>query len=306
MTMHHRLLESSSLYRLAAAVFATLALFASPFAHAEEKLAVVASFSILGDLVQQVGGDRVQVTTLVGPNGDPHVYQPTPQDGRSLASAKLLIINGLGFEGWIDRLVQVSNYRGARVVASTGVALRNLPGSSRPDPHAWQDPTRVHRYVANIEAGLAAVDPAHATEYHQRAAAYQAQLAELEHWAETTVATVPAAKRRVITSHDAFGYLGERFGLSMMAAQGLSTESEPSAKDIGLLIQQMRQQRVRALFVENISNPRLLEQIARETGATPGAELFSDALSKRPGPAPDYLSLMRHNIAALVGGMKQN
>lgn len=286
--------------------FALLAALCSTAVNAADKLPVVATFSILADLVQQVGGDKVRVVTLVEPNGDAHVYQPTPQDGRTLAGAKLLVVNGLGFEGWIDRLVPSVGYRGAKVVASDGIAVRVQADSHRPDPHAWQDPARVRRYVANIERGLATADAANAAYYHQRAATYTAQLAELERWADAQLAGIAPAKRRVITSHDAFGYLGERFGVQFLAAQGISTESEASAKEVGQLIRQIRQQQVRAVFVENISNPRLIAQISSETGVKPGPELYSDALSKPGGPAADYLAMMRHNITALAAGMKQN
>jgi zinc/manganese transport system substrate-binding protein len=285
---------------------ALLLLGLSPSTLAGERLPVVATFSILGDLVQQVGGDKVAVTTLVGPDGDAHVYQPTPQDVRALAGARLLVVNGLGLEGWIDRLAQTAHYRGATVIASSGITIRQLPTASRPDPHAWQDPVRVQRYVQNIEAALVKADSPHAAYYHQRAAAYLAQLTRLQQWAEAAVSTVPAERRKVISNHDAFAYLGERYGIQFLAAQGLSTESEASARDIGQLIQQVRRLKVKAIFTENISNPKLIAQIARETGAKPGAELYSDALSKAGGDASDYLSLMRHNIAALVVGMKQN
>jgi zinc/manganese transport system substrate-binding protein len=281
-----------------------IALLTLTQAHAE-RLPVVASFSILGDFVQQVGGDKVAVTTLVGPNGDAHVYQPSPQDAKALAGARVLVLNGLGFEGWMDRLTHASAYRGTQVIASAGITTRQThPGQA--DPHAWQNPTLVRSYIANIEHGLSSTDPANAPYYHQRAQAYLDQLTMFEHWADTQVATVPAAQRRVITSHDAYAYLGDRFGIRFMAAQGIGTDSEASAKDLGNLIRQIRQEHIRALFIENISNPRLLQQISSETGTKPGPELYSDALSKPGGPATDYLSMMRYNIATLVAGMKQN
>ncbi|WP_374356321.1 metal ABC transporter solute-binding protein, Zn/Mn family [Chitinimonas sp.] len=271
-----------------------------------EPLPVVATFSILGDLVQQVGGDKVVVTTLVGVDGDAHVYQPGPRDMHALGKARLLVSNGLGFEPWTDKLVKSSHYRGDILQASSGISSRQLPGGHHADPHAWQDPARVRRYIANIEAALVKLDAANAAYYRQRAAAYSAQLQALEAWADAQLASIAPAKRMVITSHDAFGYLGERFGIRLIAAQGLSTDAEPTARDIGKLIQQMRQQKIKAVFVENISNPRLVQQLAREAGATPGPELYSDALSKSGGPAADYLSLMRHNISALLAGMRLN
>lgn len=288
-------------------------------AQAAAPLPVVASFSILGDLVREVGGDKVAVTTLVGPDGDAHVYQPTPQDGRALAGARLLVVNGLGFEGWIDRLARASAYKGPRVVASAKVVAEQMEadehehghdaadhGHGRLDPHAWQDPARVRQYVANIATGLAAADPANAAYYRTRAADYDRSLRALEQWATEQVAGVAPAKRKVITSHDAFGYLGRRFGIAFLAPQGMSTDSEASARAVGTLIRQIRQERIGAVFVENISNPKLLEQIGRETGARVGARLYSDALSGPAGPASTYLAMMRYNIGQLVAGMKQN
>ncbi|QNM95809.1 metal ABC transporter solute-binding protein, Zn/Mn family [Chitinimonas koreensis] len=286
-------------------------------AQAAAPLPVVASFSILGDLVHEVGGDKVAVTTLVGPDGDAHVYQPTPQDGRALAGARLLVVNGLGFEGWIDRLARASAYKGPRVVASAKVVAQQMEADEhehghddhdhgRLDPHAWQDPARVRQYVANIAAGLAAADPANAAYYKVRAADYDRSLRALEQWAAEQIGSIPPAQRKVITSHDAFGYLGRRFGIAFLAPQGVSTDSEASARMVGALIRQIRQERIGAVFVENISNPKLLEQIGRETGVQIGAQLYSDALSGPAGPASTYLTMMRYNIGQLVAGMKRN
>lgn len=286
---------------------------------AADKLPVVASFSILGDLVQQVGGDKVAVQTLVGPDGDAHVYQPSPRDGKTLAGAKLLVLNGLAFEGWMERLARASQYKGARVVASDKVKTHAMAEDEhghdehdhghdhgKVDPHAWQNPANVHVYVANIAAGLSRADPANATHYQQRAASYVQELQALEQWAEKEVASIPAAKRRVITSHDAFGYLGQRFKIEFLAPQGMNTEAEASAKGVGKLIQQAKREGIKAIFVENVSNPKLLEQISRETGAKVGGRLYSDALSQPSGVAGSYLAMMRYNIATLVAGMRQN
>ncbi|MGQ5523901.1 metal ABC transporter substrate-binding protein [Chitinimonas sp. PSY-7] len=280
-----------------------------------DKLPVVASFSILGDLVQQVGGDKVEVKTLVGPDGDAHVYQPSPQDGKTLATAKVVVLNGLAFEGWMDRLARASRYQGARVTASDKVKTypvdeHDHAGHShdhgKTDPHAWQDPSNVRLYVTNIAEGLAKADPANSAYYHQRAEQYGKELDALEKWADTQLASIPLAKRRVITSHDAFGYLGHRFQITFLAPQGMNTDAEASAKSVGQLIRQAKQERIKAIFVENVSNPKLLEQISRETGATVGGRLYSDALSKADGPAANYLAMMRYNITTLVTGMKNN
>lgn len=286
-------------------------LLLQPFALAGDKLAVVASFSILGDLVQQVGGDKVAVTTLVGADGDAHVYQPSPQDAKSVAAARVLVVNGLGFEGWMSRLASASGFRGQTVVASANVVAEKMAGAdvhagAELDPHAWQDPTRARRYVANIATGLGKADPANAAYYQTRADGVSQEIAKLESWAEGEFNSIPAARRRVITSHDAFGYLGRRFGISFLAPQGVSTDSEASAKEVALLIRQIRKEKLRAVFVENISNPKLIAQIAKETGVTPGGKLFSDALSAADGPAASYQAMLKHNVTTLMAGMRLN
>lgn len=289
---------------LACLAAATLSLAAG----AAERLPVVTSFSLLADLTRAVGGDRIELKSLVGPDGDAHVYQPTPRDAQTVANARVLVVNGLGFEGWIARLQQASRFKGAQVVASQGVpALANSPDHhGHADPHAWQNPANVHRYLDNIAAGLIRADPANAGYYRERAADYHRQLTELERWADAEMATIPPAKRRVITSHSAFAYLGNRFGIEFLAPQGRGTETEASPQDVAKLIRQIRQSQIKAIFVENISNPKLLEQIGRETGTQPGGRLYSDALSAAGGPASDYLGMMRHNISQLVAAMRRN
>ncbi|MFC4159520.1 metal ABC transporter substrate-binding protein [Chitinimonas lacunae] len=291
------------LRRLAALGAALLSLTASA-----ERLPVVASFSLLADLTQAVGGEHIELKTLVGPDGDAHVYQPTPRDVQAVAKARVLVVNGLGFEGWIGRLRQASRFKGIEVVASQGLTplAGDHHGHPHADPHAWQNPANVHRYVDNIATGLAQADPANATYYRQRAGDYRRRLSEFERWADAEMASIPLAKRQVITSHDAFAYLGQRFAIRFQAPQGRGTDSEASVQDVVKLIRQIRQSRIQAVFVENISNPRLLEQIGRETGVAPGGRLYSDALSTANGPAPDYLAMMRHNISQLVAGMRRN
>lgn len=280
-------------------------------AHAAEPLPVVASFSILGDWVSKVGGDRVRVTTLVGADADAHVYQPTPADVGTLARSRVFFVNGLGFEGWMKRLTASSKYKGAVATVSDGIKPRALAGAGQDghdhgaDPHAWQDVDNARRMVKNIAAALAKLDPASADVYRANAARYDGQLVELSAWADAQVASIPAARRKVITSHDAFGYLGARYQITLLAPQGVSTEAEASAKDVGGLIRQIKQSGIRAVFVENISNRKLIEQIGRETGASLEGELYSDALSTKP-EANSYLNLYRHNIVTLVAGMKAN
>lgn len=279
---------------------------------AEAKLRVVATFSIVGDLVREVGGDRVDLAVLVGPDIDAHTYQPKPSDVRVLAAAQVLVSNGLGFEGWIDRLAQAAPFKGRRVVATTGVATLAADGhgghghSHGPDPHCWQDVGRVKRYVANIADGLAAADAAGASLYRERAQAYGARLDALDRWVRAAIAEVPTGQRKVITGHDSFRYFSNAYGVQFLAPRGFKTDSEPTAKDVAALIRQVREQKIKALFVENMTNPGLVDQIARESGAVVGARLYSDALSAPDGPAGTYEALMRHNVTALVAGMAKN
>lgn len=294
------------------AALATLALCASATASlAADKLPVMASFSILGDLVKVVGGDRVSVTTLAGPDQDGHAFEPTPLDAKNLLQTRLLVVNGLGFDPWAQKLAKAAGYRGASVVASQGIAPRGLPAEAghshaETDPHAWQDPTHVIRYVDNIAAALSQADPAGATDYQRRSQAYAQELQALDAWARAQFSGLAPSQRKVITSHDAFGYFGAHYRIHFLAPQGLSTEAEPSARQVARLIQQIRREKIRAVFVENMSNPRLLAQLSRDAGVTPGPPLYVDALSSPGGPAGSYLALMRHNVAQLAAGMRQN
>lgn len=287
-----------------------LALSAAPLgAFAQEKLPVVASFSVLGDFVREVGGDRVSVTTLVGPNGDAHVYSPTPADAKSMAAARLIVVNGLKFEGWMTRLIKSSGAKGTVATATTGITPLQLKDDDdhakgghdhgHEDPHAWQSIANAKIYVANIRDALSAADPAGKPTYDANATAYLAQLDQVEGEVKAAVARIPADRRKAITSHDAFGYFIRAYGIEFIAPQGVSTEAEASAKDVARIIRQMKAQKIPAVFLENITNPRLIEQIARETGAKIGGQLFSDALSDAKGPAGTYIAMMRHNITQI-------
>lgn len=294
---------------LIAGAVAALSLSGLP-ASAQEKLAVVASFSILGDLVRQVGGDRVGVTTLVGPDGDAHVYSPTPADAKTLAAAKLIVVNGLKFEGWMTRLIKSSGAKGAIATATTGIAPLALAGEggrkdghghdhAGVDPHAWQNVANAKIYVANIRDALGAADPAGKAIYEANASAYLARLDAVEGEIRAAVARIPADRRKAITSHDALAYFVKAYGIAFIAPQGVSTEAEASAKDVARIIRQVKADRIPAVFLENVTNPRLIEQIARETGAMVGGRLYSDALSGPDGPAGTYIAMMKHNISQI-------
>ena len=276
------------------------ALAAAP-AHAQGRLNVVASFSILGDLVKNVGGDKVDVTTLVGPNGDVHVYTPTPDDAQKVAAARLLIVNGLGLEGWLPRLLQAAGSNAPTVVASKGVAP--LEAGSDTDPHAWQSVANANIYVANIRDALVAGDPADAESFRANAARYLSELDALEAEVRAAVAKIPPERRKVISTHNAFGYFAKAYGIEFLAPEGVSTESEPSARDVAAIITQVKAGKIPAVFLENMSDPRLVRQIASETGAKVGGTLFSDALTDEKGNAPTYIALVRHNIKALTSAL---
>jgi zinc/manganese transport system substrate-binding protein len=285
--------------------------------HAAEKLPVTASFSILGDLVRVVGGDRVAVSTLVGANEDAHVFEAKPSDAKTLLSSKLVVLNGLGFEPWAGKLLKSSGYKGETVTAAKGVKARAMQeekghgahaghAHEEMDPHAWQNPNHVALYVRNIAAGLAKVDAAGAATYQANAEAYVKELQALDAWAQAQIATIPADKRKVITSHDAFGYFAAQYGVKFLAPQGVNTEAEPSAKQVAQLIKQIQREKIRAVFVENMSNPKLIAQLSKDAGATLGASLYADALSTADQPGATYLQMMRHNVTQLVDGMKRN
>lgn len=275
------------------------------------KIPVTASFSILGDLVRVVGGDRVQVSTLVGPDEDAHVFEPKPGDAKNLLQTRLLVTNGLGFEPWAKKLVNSAGYKGQSLVASQGIKPRVMPAEGRKaatdiDPHAWQDPTHVMAYVRNIAAALSQLDPAGASIYQTNSQAYLRELQVLDGEAKATFAAIPLDKRKVITSHDAFGYFGAHYGIKFLAPQGMSTETEPSARQVAQLIRQIQKEKIKAVFVENMSNPKLLAQLSKDAGVKPGPALYVDALSKPGGPASSYLQMMRHNTTQLAAGMAQN
>jgi zinc/manganese transport system substrate-binding protein len=281
-------------------LFCALLLIASPV-QAAERLNVVASFSILADFVRNVGGDRINLTTLVGADGDVHVYTPPPADAKRVAEAKLVIVNGLGLEGWLPRLVQSSGSKAQVVTVSAGIAPLKL--GSAADPHAWQSVPNAKVYVADIANALAAADPDAADFFRARAKAYLEKLETLDREVREAVAKIPTARRKVISTHDAFGYFAAEYGIRFVAPLGVSTETEPSARDIATIIGQIKAQKIPAVFLENISDDRLIRRIAAETGAKVGGTLISDGLTGEKGPAPTYIDMVRHNIKALTSAL---
>ncbi|HEY6979949.1 metal ABC transporter substrate-binding protein [Reyranella sp.] len=284
------------------------AMLAATPAPAQERIKAVATFSILGDLVRNVGGDRVEVATLVGPNSDAHVYSPTPGDAKKLGAASIVVVNGLGLEGWMARLVQASGSKAQTVVATNGINPRKMedeghPGHSVIDPHAWQSIANAKIYVANIRDGLSKVDPAGKAVYEANAKAYLAELDALEQEVRAAIVKIPADHRKLITTHDAFGYFADAYGVQFISPEGVSTDAEPSAKDVARIIDQVRKQKIPAVFMENISDPRMMQQIAKETGAKIGGTLYSDALTDAKGDAPTYVDLIRHNLEQLAAAL---
>ena len=315
---------------------------------AEEPIPVVATFSILGDMVERIGGEHIALTTLVGPDGDSHVYQPTPKAARSVAESDVLFLNGLDFEGWLERLAEAASFDGAMVVATNGVVPIAFDDHDDHDdekhddhddhddhndekhdehddhddhddekhddhaghnhgafdPHAWQSLENAVIYANNIAAGLAQADPENAGDYYANRAAFVAEVEMLSADIEAMMKSLPADKRTVVTQHDAFGYFAATYDLTFVAPQGLSTESEVSAGDVAALITQIREESISAVFIESITDNRMMKQIANETGATIGGTLYSDALSAQSGPASTYLDMMRHNATTLFDALE--
>ena len=345
-----RRFDSSRRTVLAAALGATLA-FASSFCVAATAgpLKVVASFSILGDMVNVIGGEQVDLTTIVGANGDSHSFEPTPKDSKALAQAQLLIVNGLGFEAWLPRLVKSSGFKGVEVVASNGVKPRMLDGTQEDehdqaskahdhaddkkdhaghsdddskktqspagdeqhhhgnvDPHAWQSLENGVIYATNIANALSKADPQHAKDYQQRAKLYIAAMKKLDAEIKQTLNEIPQARRKVVTSHDAFGYFGQAYGVEFISAVGFSSDAEPSAKEMAAIIDQVKKEHVPAVFVERITSAKLIKQIAAETGAKVGGTLYSDALGKPDEPAGTYLGMFTWNAGRLIYALQEN
>ncbi len=287
------------------ALIVVLSILLPVFAQAADKVKVVTSFSILADMTRQIGGDYIQLENVVGADQDAHVYETSPDDARHVQQADLIIENGLSFEPWLDRLVTSSETKARVIKASQGVLPRTLDeeGQTVPDPHAWNSLANAEVYAGNILRGLTQVDPAHASQYQRNHDAYVAQIRALLVVAKQTFGSLPEGNRRIVTSHDAFGYLGQAYGIQFLAPQGLNTEREPSAGEVAALIRQIRADHIKAVFIENIEDARLLRQIAEESGARIGGTLYSDALTAT-GPASTYLGFYRANIETLGNALK--
>lgn len=267
---------------------------------------VVTSFSILGDMVQQVGGEHVSVKTLVGPDGDPHTFEPSPQDSAAIANADIVVVNGLGLEGWLDRLIKASGFKGKLIVASEGIKTHTMDedGETVVDPHAWNSAANGAQYAQNIVKGLISADPEDKEALRKSGEDYIAKLKTLDDWAKKRFTGIPEAKRIVLTSHDAFGYFSRAYNVRFLAAQGLSSESEASAKDVAELIEQIKADHVTTWFMENQLDPRLVKQIASATGTKSGGELYPEALSPKGGPADTYTKAFKHNVDTIADSMK--
>ncbi|MGH6822119.1 MAG: metal ABC transporter substrate-binding protein [Methylocella sp.] len=274
-------------------------------AQAPEKLPVVATFSILADFARNTGGDRIEVAALVGPDGDTHVYQPKPADAKKLGAARLVVVNGLGLEGWIDRLIKASGANAPVIVATKGINPQEMREEGRIglDPHAWQSIANAKIYVANIRDGLIAADPEGEAAYRANAETYCGKLDALEAEVKREIAKIPPGRRQIITTHDAFGYFGTAYGFRFIAPEGISTETEASARDVAKIIGQIKAQKIPAVFLENVTDPRLVRSIAAESGAKIGGTLYSDALSPPGGPASTYIDMMRNNVRELSAAL---
>lgn len=285
-------------------IAATLMACVASASLAEDRLKIVASFSILGDMVEQVIGEHADVTTIVGPDADAHVYQPSVADARAVADADVIFVNGLGFETWSDTLIAESGTNASVHTATEGVKIVKVDGEI--DPHAWNSLSNGVVYVNNIAATLTEKLPSKADAIEANRAIYVDQLVALDTSTKSTLADLPADKRTVVTAHDAFGYLADAYDMTFLAPVGIDTEAEPSAQELAILIDQIKADSAAALFVENITSPALVQQIADETGLTIGGRLFSDALSERGGPATSYLAMFEHNLNTLLNALDGN
>jgi zinc/manganese transport system substrate-binding protein len=295
----------SRIFLLSAAIPALIA-FSAPVSAAELK--AVASFTVLADIVKQVGGKHVTVTSLVKPDGDPHEFEPAPSDAKNLKAADVVFVSGLGLEGWMDRLISASGYKGTPVTVSQGIKTRSMEedGKTVTDPHVWNSPVNVKVWVENIETALAAADPADKADFKANAQAYLKTLDDLDAFAHAKFDAIPEDRRKVLTSHDAFSYFGREYKITFLSPLGVSTETEASAGDVAKLIEQIKAEHVKTYFFENSNDPRLVKQVAKATGAEPGGELYVESLSKTKGPAPTYEKMFRYNVEQIAAAMSRS
>lgn len=295
----------SRLSLLAVSALSTGLAFALPSAAMAKDLKVVASFTVLADVVQNIGGSHVKVDSLVPADGDPHEFEPSPKNARTLKQADLVFVSGLGLESWMDRLTSASGYKGKPVTASEGIKTREMDedGKTVTDPHVWNSPVNVKVWADNIETALSAADPADAADFKANAKAYKTRLDTLDRKAHTLIDPIPADKRKILTSHDAFGYFGREYGVTFLAPLGVSTETEASAADVAKLIEQIKAEGIHTYFFENSNDPRLVKQVAKATGAKPGGELYVEALSKKGGPAATYEAMFSYNVEKIASAL---
>ena len=291
-------------------------LLAGP-ARAADPLPVVATFSVIADMLANVGADRIDIKTIVAAGGDCELYQPTTADVATVASARAVFLNDLNeeFEPWLEPLLKQALFKGTKVVVSRNVQTltaeeehpisgRQLPAAI--DQHAWLDPPNGVIYVRNMAAALAHLDPGGAADYRARAAAYTKQIQAVDEWARQEIASVPAGKRRALASHDSLQYIANAYGITLLAVNGWTNKSEPSAAELAKLTQQIRASRVKALFLDSITDPRAIDRIAGETGAVIAGTLYGDALSPKGGEADSYIKMLRHDLSTLKAGMLAN
>lgn len=278
-------------------------------------LPVVASFSILGDVAKQVGGNRVVVTNLVGANQNSHAYQMTSGDIKKIRSAKLVLLNGLGLEG-ADVVRAVRQSKVPYAEATKGISALKAPEDGGHhdhdghdhhhgefDPHVWTDPLLMLTYAKNVGDALIKADPAGKAYYQQRLTAYQNQLKKLHANTQAAFNSVPVAKRKVLTGHDSFAYMARRYNIHFIAPQGVSNSAEPSAKTVASIIRQIKRENIRAVFTENIKDTRMIDRIASETGVRVSGKLYSDALGN--APANTYIGMYTYNVSMLANAMKK-
>ena len=293
--------------RLIAGLITSAAIGLGTTGASAKTLNVVASFTILADVVKEVGGDHVQVKSLVGPNGDPHEFEPSPDDAKTLKAADLTFVSGDGLESWFEKLAKSAGYKGKPIVASAGIKTLKMEedGKTVTDPHVWNSAANVVAWVSNIEKALIGADAEDTDDIKANAARYTKELQDLNAYAHSKIGAAPKDKRKILTSHDAFGYFGKEYGIALLSPLGVSTEKEASAADIAKLIDQIRKEKVKAYFIESSNDPRLVKQVADATGAEPGGELYVEALSDANGPAPTYAKMFHNNVDLIAAAISK-